>query len=279
MTYKQIINKSIKACDSAGVYSGFARFLMVELLREKDMELYDVLDEVCDPDIAKDYEAKMARILNDEPMGYVLGYSWFYNYKIMVNENVLIPREETEELVGEILMAIDERYYNPVIIDVATGSGAIAIALASEVLSTVYATDISKEALEVAQENAHINNARVTFYEGDMLEPAIEQGLEVDVLVCNPPYIKNTEHIQHSVLTHEPHVALFGGEDGLYFYRKVFENAHKMIKPNGMMAFEIGFDIGEAVCNLAKESFPNAQVELKQDLNGLDRMVFVFLGV
>ncbi len=105
----------------------------------------------------------------------------------------------------------------------------------------------------------------------------VNNNVKVDVLICNPPYIKNTEHIATSVLEFEPHVALFGGDDGLYFYRKVFDRAQEVVKEKGMLAFEIGFDIGEAVVTLAKKTYPQAEVVLKQDINGLDRMVFVYL--
>lgn len=277
MTYRQKIDEAIQACDSAGIYSGFARFLMVELLRERDLELFVLLDDSIDPSIEEIYTQKMTRILNNEPMGYVLGYEWFYNYKIKVTSDVLIPREETEELVGEILMNMDERYKNPIVADVATGSGAIAVAIKRESNAEVFATDISDEALVIAKENSIYNEAEITFYQGDMLEPLVNNNVKVDVLICNPPYIKNTEHIATSVLEFEPHVALFGGDDGLYFYRKVFDRAQEVVKEKGMLAFEIGFDIGEAVVTLAKKTYPQAEVVLKQDINGLDRMVFVYL--
>ncbi len=108
-----------------------------------------------------------------------------------------------------------------------------------------------------------------------MLKPLIERNLKFDIIVCNPPYIKNTEHIGRSVLENEPHIALFGGDDGLFFYRIFLEDVHKVLNEGGMFAFEIGFDIGEAVVNLVKDFFPDADIELKQDMNKLDRMVFV----
>ncbi len=275
MIVKEIINSSVKACEEAGIYSGFARFLMLELLREKDLDMYLLMDEDLDENIHEDYNKKMARILENEPMGYVLGYQWFFGYKIGVNEDVLIPREETEELIGNILTEIDMFYPNPTIVDVATGSGAIALTLSKELNLPVIATDISKGALKQAERNAKYLDANVTFYQGDMLEPLIEKEMKFDVLVCNPPYIKNTEHIQSSVLEFEPHVALFGGDDGLFFYRKVLQDAHKVLNENGMIAFEIGFDIGEAVVDLSKQYFPQKKVKLLKDINGLDRMVLI----
>ena len=275
MIVKDIINSGTKACEEAGVYSGFARFLMLELLRENDLDMYLLMDEDLDETIHKAYDAKLERILNDEPMGYVLGYQWFFGYKFKVNQDVLIPREETEELIGHILSEIDDHYENPKIVDVATGSGAIGITLGKELDLEIVATDISEKALIVAQENADNLNVSATFYQGDMLEPLIENNLKFDVLVCNPPYIKYTEHIQSSVFKFEPHVALFGGDDGLFFYQKVLEKAHLVLNDGGMIAFEIGFDIGDKVKALAQKYFPHHDVLLIQDMNGLDRMVFV----
>lgn len=276
MNHKELVNQAQDTLDNAGIYNGFAKLLMVEMLQAEDKDLFIVNEEEVKDTFKEKYLHNIELLAQDIPLGYVLGYEWFYGYKIGVNESVLIPRGETEELVGQILMDIDERYINPVIADVATGSGAIALALSKELDVPVFATDISKQALVVAQQNAKELKANVIFKEGDMLEPVIVENMKLDVLVCNPPYIKNTEDIQTAVLNNEPHVALFGGEDGLFFYRKVLEKAALVLKEKGMIAFEIGFDIGEAVVNLASKYFPNAEVKLLQDINGLDRMVFIY---
>ena len=159
----------------------------------------------------------------------------------------------------------------------ACGSGAIGLALSLELNLPVVSTDISKEALEVAQKNNAALGAQLTILEGDMLEPLGDT--KYDVIVCNPPYIKNTEHIQSAVLENEPHIALFGGDDGLYFYKKVFDGAHRVLNEKGMLAFEIGFDIGDALVSLATMQFPDARVVLKQDMNGLDRMLFIYFNL
>ncbi|MBP5279665.1 MAG: peptide chain release factor N(5)-glutamine methyltransferase, partial [Erysipelotrichaceae bacterium] len=157
-----------------------------------------------------------------------------------------------------------------------TGSGAIAIALKKEEDKlNVYASDISKEALEVAKLNAKNNDAEVKFLCGSMLEPYIENNIKVDILVSNPPYIKTVENIESSVYDFEPHVALFGGEDGLKFYREIFGNASKILDPKGMMFFEMGYDLGTALSDLAKANFPDAQVEIFKDINNKDRMLMI----
>ena len=225
-------------------------------------------------------EEGINRLLEDEPLYYVLSYTYFYGYKIIVNDKVLIPRPETEELAALILSKYDEFYAGQKIdlCDVGTGSGAIAIALAKEEPRlAVYASDISRDALEVAKENARINGCDITFLEGSMLEPYIEKGLKFDILVSNPPYIKQHEHVERSVYDYEPHVALFGGEDGLRFYREIFENAHRVMKEKGMLFFEIGYDQKENLTALACTHFPQAQIEAFKDINRKDRMLMIKL--
>ena len=162
-------------------------------------------------------------------------------------------------------------------IDVGTGSGAIAIALRKEEAHLqVTASDISEQAVAVARKNAADNAADVTFLTGDMLEPFIEAGIRCDILVSNPPYIPAHEQMEHSVVDFEPHVALFGGEDGLKFYREIFANAHRVIKEKAILAFEMGYDQGERLRALAKEHFPDARVEIIKDLSGKNRMLFVY---
>ncbi len=278
-TYRELVNNGTIELETAGVYAGFARVLMLELLREQDLDMFTVFQEEASDEFAASYDEKIKLLSQDIPLGYVLGYEWFYGYKFTVNEDVLIPRSETEELVGHVLSDIDTYFENPVIADVACGSGAIGIALSLETGLPVISSDISEEALVVAEKNAKDNNAKVEFVAGDMLDPIIERGVKLDVLVCNPPYIKNTEHIQTSVLNNEPHVALFGGEDGLFFYRRVLEKADQILNDKAMIAFEIGFDIGDSVVALAQHYFPTAKVVLRQDINRLDRMVFVYKGI
>ena len=190
---------------------------LVELSNRERYNLYMNFDEEMPEELEKEFDAGMARILKDEPLGHVLGYSWFYGYKMAVNGDVLIPRYETEELCGHILSRIDTYFPDAEklnVADVGTGSGAIAIALCKEEPKIdMCATDISVEALETAKLNAKTNEADITFYAGDMLKPLIEKGIKLDVLVSNPPYIPSEENMEHSGVDFEPHVALFGGED------------------------------------------------------------------
>ena len=155
----------------------------------------------------------------------------------------------SEELVANLLADFDERYADResfILADIGTGSGCLAISLKlEEPRLQVYAGDISDKAIEVAKENAEKLGADIEFFCGDLLEPLKEKNIRLDVLVCNPPYIPQDELLEESVKGFEPHVALFGGEDGLLFYKRIFEDADKIVNPGGMLGFEIGWNQGE----------------------------------
>ena len=141
----------------------------------------------------------------------------------------------------------------------------------------VIASDISKEALVVAQKNNEKLGANVNFICGSMLDPFIDRDLHCDILVCNPPYIPSEEKMERSVVDYEPHVALFGGNDGLKFYRDVFEKAHLVLNEKAFLAFEMGWDQGEALSNLAREYFESATITVHKDMSGKDRMLTIEL--
>ncbi len=195
-----------------------------------------------------------------------------------VNKDVLIPRFETEELVGYILSYYDEMFETKKIkvVDIGTGSGNIAIALAKEEPNMeVSASDISPEAIEIAKENAKNNDAKVNFVVGDMLEPFIKSGEKFDILVSNPPYIPDTEFVEDIVKDNEPHLALFGGSDGMKFYDMILKDADKILNYPALIAFEHSYNKKEQMINLAKKYFSDSQVEVIKDMQGKDRMTFI----
>ena len=256
------------------------RAFLFELCNDENINLYLEKDNEARKSIVDKYESGVKRLIEGEPLNYVLGYSYFYGYRLKVDEAVLIPRFETEELVGRVLIGYDEYFKDQKInlADVGTGSGAIAIALKKEEDNlNVYASDISKEALEVAILNAQNNQADIRFFEGSMLKPLIENNIKLDILVSNPPYIRNDEVVEHSVRDYEPNVALFGGDDGLKFYRMIFEDAHKVLKERSMMFFEMGYDQKENLTALAREFFPSADINVYKDINNKDRMLVIKL--
>ena len=256
----------------------YAKYVMNELLDKQGKNLYLVMNEDLDETTLLAFNGIIDQLCEDVPLAYVMGVQYFYGYPINVNEHVLIPRYETEELVLKVIMEIDEHFSDEAIqvIDVGTGSGAIACVLKAECPQIkMAASDISSDALNEASLNANNLNVEVDFYEGDMLAPFIERNFKVDVIVCNPPYIPQAEILERSVKDFEPHVALFGGTDGLMFYRSVLSKAHLILKEKFFMAFEMGWDQGDALTKLAKEHFPDAVVEVIKDMQGKDRMLFV----
>lgn len=258
------------------------RRLLFEMLADINVDLYNDMDIECDDEFIKRFESNIQRLLQNEPLGHVLGYEWFYGLKIKVNQDVLIPRGETEELVAHVSADIDDYFEstNLVIADIACGSGAIAIASKIDhPTATVFASDVSEKAIAVAKENATNNQADIMFYIGDMATPLIDNNIKVDVCICNPPYIKNKEALEDSVKNYEPHVALFGGEDGLDLYRKLLDQLPKILKPKAMVALEIGFDQKEAILFEINQRFDEVHVVTKTDIHEKDRMVFIYFDI
>ena len=277
-TYNNYIHEYRQIFLEKGLSPEMVKAFLFELCNEYDINLYLDLDKQIDKRVETKFLNGIDRLLKDEPMNYVLGYSYFYGYKFIVNKDVLIPRPETEELVGLILSQYDEYFKGQKIniCDVGTGSGAIAIALKKEEDNlNVYASDISKDALEVARLNAKNNDCDITFLEGSMLEPYIENNIKVSIFVSNPPYIKADENIEASVYDYEPHVALFGGDDGLKFYREIFENLNKIINPGALAFFEMGYDQKDNLSSLAKSYFPDSDIKVFKDINNKDRMLMI----
>lgn len=282
-SYREVLHKAKQEMEAAGRGEQAALFYMLELTNKEAHNLYMEFEEEMPLDIQSAYEAGIKRLVAGEPLGHVLGFEWFYGYRFKVNEDVLIPRPETEELVANVLAAYDEYFSNVenvMAVDIGTGSGAIAISLKKEEPNLhMMATDISEKAVLVAKDNAQENEAIISFLVGDMLQPLIERDIKVDILISNPPYIPKEEVMEDSVVNYEPHVALFGGEDGLKFYRVIFENAPKVLKDKAMMAFEMGYNQKEALSALAKSYFPEAKIEVMKDMNGKNRMLFVYLNL
>ncbi len=277
MTYRNLIQHYSNLLEEQNLNPQDAIFLMLELTDKESYDLYLNYDEEVEESLKEKFSSLAQRLLKHEPLQHILGYEYFYGHKFFVDRNVLIPRDETQELVSNVLADIDEFFVNPTVIDVGCGSGAIAITLKKEENSIeMFASDISEEALEVAKKNANYNEVEVTFYQGDLLQPFIDREIKVDVLVSNPPYIKSDEILESSVVDYEPHVALFGGKDGLYFYRKILENAHLVLKEKSMIAFEMGYDQKESLSKLAQQHFPHSRIEVLQDINGKDRMLFIY---
>ena len=280
MILRELIRQSEAMLDEKDKDCNVAKVLFYHLAHKEPHQLYLMMDEEVDDELLKQFQDGMQRYMNGEPIQYINGKENFFSRDFIVNENVLIPRYETEELVENILYKIDDYFDNYSSIDlcdVGTGSGEIAITLAlEEPKLNVVATDISEKALDVARENAKELNAQVTFYQGDMLEPLIERQQKFDIFVSNPPYIPQNQEIESVVKDNEPHVALFGGNDGLYFYRKIFKDVRHVLKDRALLAFEMGFDQRELMSQAVEQYFPDTPYEIMKDMNGKDRMLFIY---
>ena len=219
-------------------------------------------------------EEAIKRLEAGEPVQYIVGDVDFYGNIIKVNKNVLIPRRETEELVEKTVNYI-KKYLNTEIdiLDIGTGSGCIPITLKKLLPnSNLTGADISKEALEVATSNASFNNTQVTFIESDVFTNITSK---YDCIISNPPYIRYDEKIMDIVKNNEPHLALFAEDEGLYFYKKIISESPEYLKEKFIIAFEIGEEQGEAIKQIATNQFPNAKVLLEQDMQHLDRFIFI----
>lgn len=205
------------------------------------------------------------------PAQYILGYEDFHGLRLAVDERVLIPRPETEELVDLILA--ENSGANLSVLDIGTGSGAIAISLKhSQPSWKVTGSDISTDALALAQENAKNHQLDMTFVESDVFSQITGK---FDIIVSNPPYIsrEDEDEVGINVLASEPHTALFADEDGLAIYRQIIQQASQHLTPQGKLYFEIGYKQGDALKNLLATHFPNRRVRVLKDQFGQDRMV------
>jgi len=209
------------------------------------------------------------------PIQYIIGKTFFFGLEFEVNENVLIPRPETEELVDWIIKNNPQKTELK-ILDIGTGSGCIAISLAKNLPNaTVSAIDVSGEALATAKRNADINDVKVNFILQDILQTT-DLLQEFDLIVSNPPYVRNLEkeEIKQNVLDHEPHLALFVDDhDALIFYRKITKLAQKNLSKNGQLYFEINQYLSKEMMDLL-EQYGFQQMELRKDIYGNNRMVF-----
>ncbi|MEN2413900.1 peptide chain release factor N(5)-glutamine methyltransferase [Flavobacterium mesophilum] len=221
------------------------------------------------------WDSLLDDLKNEVPIQYLLGKTSFYGLDFEVNENVLIPRPETEELVEWIVNENKGRSKEIKILDIGTGSGCIAISLAKNLpKAKVYAIDVSKKALDTAKRNAINNNVDVTFMLKDILELEILKS-DYDIIVSNPPYVRNLEkaEIKKNVLDFEPHLALFVDDnDALIFYRKIAALAQKNLLENGQLYFEINQYLGKEMIDLLERmNFKN--IELRKDIYDNDRMI------
>jgi release factor glutamine methyltransferase len=257
--------------------SHLARNLLCYVSGKSHEALIADRDKYAVESVCEEMEQLVARMLQDEPLAYVLGEWSFYGMNLHVDSNVLIPRDDTCAVTA---LAIKKALFleqSPRILDLCTGSGCIGLAIASRVKDArVTLADISKEALSVARKNVMRQklSGRISCYQADALQPAPGFIGKFDMIVSNPPYITSAEmeQLPRSVRDYEPHLALHGGEDGLLFYREIIRNYSDALKPGGYLCFEFGMDQGDDVCSLL-EAHGFTVVERVNDFNNIERAV------
>lgn len=251
-----------------------AELLLAQVLGVKRVVLYTHFDRPLSDAERDAYRVLVKRRAAFEPVAYILGEREFYGRAFQVQRDVLVPRPETEHLIDEVVAWVKTRELaTPRIVDVGVGSGAIAVTLALELpQATVHAVDLSAAALQVARDNASRLGAQVTFHEGDLLGP-VKDDATFDIVVSNPPYIGTSERdqVQRDVLDHEPHLALFAGEDGLAVIRRLVVDAAAVVRARGLLAFELGDTQKEAVRALLERG-PWTNIRFAADLAGHARV-------
>ena len=276
MTIKQALTKGTIILKSNNIESPKlkARLLLQYVLNKKREQLIIYDNEQITQNQEKAYMQNLEKLVKGTPLQHITNSQEFMKMNFYVNNNVLIPRPDTEILVEEVIK-IAKEYANPVILDLCTGSGAIAVSLAKYIPNAkVYASDISKKALEVAKINAKNNEVenKIEFLESNLFEKI--KNLKFDIIVSNPPYIR-TEVIESldAEVKQEPMIALDGGEDGLKFYKEIVEQAYPYLKLGSYLCFEIGYDQKIDVIEIIENSKKYEKTYCKKDLYGNDRVI------
>ena len=277
MNRRQAITKACLLLRRQGKEESLARFLLMYMLDERSQLFSHKLSEQLSKEIEEKYFSLIEKhIREDVPLSHLVGFEYFYDRKFKVTKDVLSPRMETEELIYKVVEYVKSTKKNNLkILDLCTGSGIIAITLKKELSQfsiDVVASDISEGAIKIAKENAQSHDATIKFIQSDIFDNIADK---FDIIVSNPPYIDRKDEVtmQDNVLKYDPHLALFAEEEGMYFYRKIIEQANDYLNENGVIFFEIGYDQKDKIIKLADMNGYSAGVY--KDINGRDRMAFL----
>jgi len=276
-TYREVLNINEKyALDNFKEDSG-VKLLLLHFSKLSNADLLLSMDQQFSEVEYKEFLYGVDRYVTQNiPVQHIIGYEYFYGHKFVVSQDVLIPRYETEELVANVLMMYDDVFdgQEVEVLDLGTGSGCLGVTLdLEEMHMKVTATDISDEALHTAKLNNDNLGASVTFFQGDWYQPI--QGKKYDIIVSNPPYIPKNEYVEDLVVDNEPGIALFGGEDGLEYYRTIISNAKEHLKDRFIIAFEHAYDKADELKKIITEHFSDVEIVQKKDMQGKDRMTFI----
>ena len=274
MNRRQAILKACLLLRRQAKEESLAKFLLMYMLDESAEQFSNKLSEELSIEQENKYFNLINKHINDDtPLSHLVGFDYFYDRKFKVTKDVLSPRMETEELIYKVLeYTKNSKKGSFRILDLCTGSGIIAITLKKEIIgksTNIVASDISEKALNIAIENANNNNAHITFIKSDLFDNITG---EFDLIISNPPYIsyEDKKTIKDSVLNYDPHLALFAEEDGIYFYRKIIENANQYLAKDGAIFFEIGYNQKEKIIELGENN--NFITTVYKDINGRNRI-------
>jgi release factor glutamine methyltransferase len=274
-TISSLLKKANQVLSERHLDLNAAEILLETRLKYTRSELwthyFDELSDEAEEQFQKDFK----RYLNGEPVQYILNSASFYGLEFYVDQSVLIPRPETEELV-QLAEQVAQKEKVEKVLDICTGSGAIAIALKNRFPSlSVTASDISKEALFIAKKNSEILETEIEYVETDLVTLFLEEKRTFDMILANPPYIAEAERAEMSdyVLKNEPDLALFAENDGLAIYERLAIDLPYLVNETFWIGLEIGYAQGEAVQKLFQKSFPQAEVVIHKDMNKKDRMI------
>jgi len=276
---RQALSHARNVFDYAGIEDPYfeAELLLRHALKIDRVELYQELNCVLSTVQDEEFQRLIERRLNNEPAAYIIGHREFYGLDFTVNPDVLIPRPESEMLVGKAIELVHNHCLSTVA-DIGTGCGAIAISLAINLPdSVIFATDISASALRVAFSNCrkHGVTDRVELLQGDLLDPLPGP---VDLIIANLPYVREPELCAVNTVNFEPILALNGGADGLDTIRRLCLQTGKKLCPGGYLLLEVGQGQGESVTDFLRSLYPSAEVELMPDLSGIGRVVSLLLS-
>lgn len=278
MTYEALLRLAYKKVREHQGEEEAAKLLLMELSTLNPHAFYMAMKDQVSDELKENYLHQLDRYLIEHiPIQHLIGYSYFYGYLFKVNEHVLIPRPETEQLVDHVLYFIDTYFPQGHIhvLDLGTGSGCIGLTLAKEEPRIhVTASDISAEALEVASKNVKQLDVDVKLIQSDLFQQIT--GL-FDIIVSNPPYIPDSEVVAE-IVSKEPSVALYGGSLGVDFYQKILIQAKPFLKEKALIAFEHGYQQKAIIKGFIDKLYPEAIVIQMKDLQGKDRFTFVGLG-
>lgn len=274
---RESLQQAYKQLSASGSARLDAQILLCHVLKVNKVYLIAHDDYELTEDEQTHYETLVARRKQGEPIAYIMGSKGFYDLEFIVTPDVLIPRPETEHLIEAALTWAKQQ---TVIIaaDIGTGSGAIAVTFAKHVpQAIVYAADISTKALGIAKKNAEKNQVSVTFHEGYLAKPLVEEKIKVNLLMANLPYIRSAEMSILDVAKTEPQLALDGGDDGLDLVRELLQQVPEICLPNTLILLEIGTEQGQAVLDFANETLSPKNAIVLKDYAGHDRIVRIEL--